>query len=63
MFRRSGTPLWLHMPAATADTRRIEALSDGGFAVAMTLLIIDIRVPDLAAKPGMAELGQAVLQL
>ena len=63
MFRRTGPPLWLHMPTATADTARIEALSDGVFAVAMTLLIIDIRVPDLALGPGMPELGRAVLQL
>lgn len=57
------TPLWLHMPTATADTRRIEALSDGVFAVAMTLLIIDIRVPELTFKPDLAELGRAVLGL
>jgi uncharacterized membrane protein len=63
MFRRRGTPLWLHMPSATADTARIEALSDGVFAVAMTLLIIDVRVPQLPGHPSFSELASAVLAL
>ncbi len=29
------------------DTKRVEALSDGVFAIAMTLLIIDLRVPEI----------------
>jgi uncharacterized membrane protein len=56
-------PLWRHMPAATADVSRICALSDGIFAVAMTLLIIDLRVPELASKPTMGELARHVLAL
>ncbi len=38
--------------------RRIEALSDGVFAIAMTLLILDLKVP-LDTPPG--QLGAALL--
>lgn len=31
----------------TFSTRRMEALTDGVFAIAMTLLILDIKVEDL----------------
>ncbi len=42
------------------STRRIEALSDGVFAIAMTLLILDIRVPQLGSAHG---LGAALIAL
>ena len=43
------------MPHATSGTTRIEAISDGIFAVAMTLLILGIKLPEHAsatALPG-----------
>ena len=39
---------------------RIEALSDGVFAIAMTLLVLEIKVPELARRVETATLWQAV---
>jgi len=39
---------------------RVEALTDGIFAVAMTLLVIDLKVPDPHAIHTQAELAQAL---
>ena len=50
------------MPSATADVARINALSDGVFAVAMTLMIVDLRVPT-PAQPTFAALSGQVLAL
>src|SRR5262245_25853295 len=49
---RPFTPRALPRVASANDeketsTQRLEALSDGVFAVAMTLLILDIKVPDV----------------
>jgi uncharacterized membrane protein len=42
---------------------RVEALSDGVFAIAMTLLVLDLRLPDLPPHPTSAQLGRAVATL
>src|SRR5215471_1982543 len=42
---------------------RIEALTDGVFAVAMTLLVLDIRVPELHQPLATAELPLKLLSL
>jgi len=42
---------------------RIEALTDGVFAVAMTLLVLDIRVPELQQPLATAELPLKLLSL
>lgn len=51
-------------PAATGWSRhRVEALTDGIFAVAMTLLVIDLKLPDHATIHTQAELVQALVNL
>ena len=42
---------------------RIEALADGVFAIAMTLLVLDVKVPTVDASPDTASFAQAVWQL
>jgi uncharacterized membrane protein len=44
-------------PARPVDTGRLETFSDGVFAIAITLLILDVRVP-----PGTNALGHRLLQ-
>lgn len=51
------------LPADSVSKTRLDALADAMFGVAMTLLVIDIRLPD-NFKPGSpAELLDAVLDL
>jgi len=45
------------------DTGRVEAFSDGVFAIAITLLILEIRVPDLDAVVSDGHLFGALLRL
>jgi uncharacterized membrane protein len=42
---------------------RIEALTDGLFGVAMTILVLDVRLPDDFHPADQAELGRAILGL
>ena len=48
---------------AGQNLERIAALSDGLFAIAMTLIVLDIRVPPETAIHGEADLGRALLAL
>lgn len=42
---------------------RIEALSDGVFAIILTLLVLELKVPVLADHHGTAELGRGLVNL
>ena len=48
---------------AGQNTKRIEAISDGVFAVAMTLLVLDIKVPILTTIQTEAALAQSFCAL
>jgi uncharacterized membrane protein len=51
----------LYNRIAGRSKERLAALSDGVFAVAMTLLVLDIRPPAVGAIHSEADLGQALL--
>jgi TMEM175 potassium channel family protein len=49
--------------AEPRDTARVEAFSDGVFAIAMTLLVLEIRVPELPEGATNRALGHALVAL
>lgn len=53
----------LYNEVAGRDLSRLAALSDGIFAFAMTLLVLNIRVPDIADIHSESDLGHALLRL
>jgi len=49
-------------PGGTDETNRLEALNDGVFAIAITLLALDLRVPQLAGTAPAPQLLGALAQ-
>ncbi len=47
----------------TSDTARTEAFSDGVFAIAITLLVLEVHIPDAERIRGAGGLLPALLQL
>jgi len=45
-----GVPIAVPGTSAVNQTGRMEALSDGIFAIAMTLLVLDLKAPDISAN-------------
>jgi uncharacterized membrane protein len=50
-------------PDAARGTHRIEGFSDGFFAIVITLLVLDLRPPELPDQPSDFLLGRAVIEL
>jgi len=50
-------------PAAAMPPNRFEAFSDGVFAIVITLLVIEIKVPEVHGADVQAELADALLHL
>ena len=46
-----------------AETGRIEAFSDGVFAIAITLLVLDLKLPELPHQASSDDLVYALLEL
>jgi uncharacterized membrane protein len=48
---------------AAADNVRLNAISDGVFAIVLTLMVFEIKIPDIAPGQATSELSQALLKL
>lgn len=49
--------------STTLPKARLETLVDGIFAIAMTILVLEVKVPELADRHSAAELGAALARL
>jgi len=49
-------------PVTDKDTGRLEAFSDGVFSIAMTLLVLELKVPPVAANSTPAQLASQLLR-
>ncbi len=52
-----------HPPVEVTETTRLEAFSDGVFAIAITLLVLEIRLPSTTDSEGAGTLAKALLGL
>lgn len=55
--------IWYNVPMAEKETGRVEAFSDGVFAIAITLLILEIKVPRIPHDQPPAALARALTDL
>jgi uncharacterized membrane protein len=60
---RAVPPKHIHAPGTVRDTGRMEAFSDGVFAIAITLLVININVPPAGGAGEPVDLRAALLGL
>ena len=51
------------MSATRFSPNRLEALTDGVFAIVMTLLVLELSIPEIAHSSVQAELPQRLLEL
>lgn len=56
-------PIGVTRPPSLPSKVRLEALSDGIFAIAMTLLVLDIRLPHLPEAASAGQVLQALLHI
>jgi len=49
------------MKQSQFDSGRVSAISDGVFAIAMTLLVLDLKLPDLGAGVGREAFAAAIV--
>jgi uncharacterized membrane protein len=61
--RRGGSMAVFYNQFANRSLERIAALSDGLFAIAMTLIVLEIRVPELGAHATNGDLEKALVDL
>jgi uncharacterized membrane protein len=47
-------------PFLSVSKHRMEALSDGVFAIVMTLLVLELKIPELARNVSVGDLGRAL---
>lgn len=52
-----------HKKGVFFATNRIEALTDGVFAIVMTLLVLELRIPEIAESAVAVELPKGILEL
>ena len=49
-----------HKPAPTSNTTRLEAFSDGVIAVIITIMVLELKVPQVAGLAGLRRKGRFV---
>ena len=61
--RREGSTMQAESKSFELGKNRIEALSDGIFAIAMTLLLLELHIPDLPPNALNVQVAPALFKL